>query len=574
MTRRPGAQRVSALWLVAALVATLVATPLPGLGTRLSYDVALSGSVGDVSLYHSALAPDDIVRLAKPSPGAVYTYVLDANGNVTTEPGLTPTTYTYTLDGRVRSSTSGGVSHTYTLDGAGNRVADAVTGSTVALEWNPLSDLPQLMTATTTVGASTTRADYRYDPSGAAMLLTEGAATVSLGHDLLGSVTDTFTAAGAAGRAAAFEPFGGARTAVPGAPAAPTGPSPLLGFASMPASGTAGGSLAGVRVLDPAEGAFTSTDPVFMSSGPAWASPYTYANNSPARYTDPAGRDALDDAGQAIMGAGDAMSFGFTGWVRENNPWFDTAGAADYCSGWYTAGTYIGTAATLVTPAGLGLGVGTATMRMAARTGLARVEAFLARTGTSLLAKGGTLARALPAAARTATRELTTLARQAGTTARAGLHETRQTIANGARRLAHDDSGYIHWWDNTGNAASAEGGGDHIALALTENVDEFAASVGARHVMGQAAGEWQTTISAAAHDGSTAFSVSLDGVEGLEGSITRGAYREMRARGVSVAGRSPSWFDWEMYTLDKAGAWGRTTFYRGGNVVPNPFGKG
>jgi RHS repeat-associated protein len=237
-----------------------------------------------------------------------------------------------------------------------------------------------------------------------------------------------------AGRAAAFEPFGGARAAVPGAPAAPTGPSPLLGFAGMPASGTAGGSLAGVRVLDPAEGAFTSTDPVFMSSGPAWASPYTYANNSPARYTDPAGRDALDDAGQAIMGAGDAMTFGFTGWVRENNPWFDTAGAADYCSGWYTAGTYVGAAASIVmVPGGLGLGVGTATMRMAARTGLARVEAFLARTGTSLLAKGGTLARALPAAARTATRELTTLARQAGTTARAGLERARTVTATGER---------------------------------------------------------------------------------------------------------------------------------------------
>ena len=91
--------------------------------------MALSGSVGDVSLYHSALAPDDIGRLAKPGPGAVYAYVLDANGNVKTEPGLTPTTYTYTLDGRVRSSTSGGGAHTYTLDGAGNRVADAVTGS-------------------------------------------------------------------------------------------------------------------------------------------------------------------------------------------------------------------------------------------------------------------------------------------------------------------------------------------------------------------------------------------------------------------------------------------------------------
>jgi hypothetical protein len=88
----------------------------------------------------------------------------------------------------------------------------------------------------------------------------------------------------------------------------------------------------------------------------------------------------------------------------------------------------------------------------------------------------------------------------------------------------------------------------------------------------QAPGEWQASISAAANDGTTSFSVSLDGVEGVEGSITRGAYREMGARGVTVGGRSPSWFDWEMYTLDKAEAWGRTAFYRGGNIAPNPFG--
>src|SRR4051794_26881557 len=38
--------------------------------------------------------------------------------------------------------------------------------------------------------------------------------------------------------------------------------------------------------------------------------------------------------------------------------------------------------------------------------------------------------------------------------------------------------------------------------------------------------------------------------------------------GVTVGGRPPSWFDWEMYTRDNAGAWGRTIFYRGGKHRP------
>jgi hypothetical protein len=114
--------------------------------------------------------------------------------------------------------------------------------------------------------------------------------------------------------------------------------------------------------------------------------------------------------------------------------------------------------------------------------------------------------------------------------------------------------------------------GDHIALGLTENVRSFAESVGARHVMGQAPGEWQQSVMQAAYDSKSSFSVSLDGVEGTSDAISRGKYREMGLE-ATIGGRTSSWFDWEMYILDEANAWGRVTFYKNGDVVSNPFGR-
>jgi Pretoxin HINT domain len=113
--------------------------------------------------------------------------------------------------------------------------------------------------------------------------------------------------------------------------------------------------------------------------------------------------------------------------------------------------------------------------------------------------------------------------------------------------------------------------GDHIALGRTETVQGLADTVGARHVMGEAPGQWQNSVVRGAYDPATKFSVSLDGVEDIGGSLLRGRYKEAGVP-ATVGGRSPSWFDWEMHTLDQAGAWDRVTFYKGGDVVPNPFG--
>jgi hypothetical protein len=119
----------------------------------------------------------------------------------------------------------------------------------------------------------------------------------------------------------------------------------------------------------------------------------------------------------------------------------------------------------------------------------------------------------------------------------------------------------------TGEAAKD---GDHIALGRTEIVADFANSVGARDVMRQAPGEWRASISGGAYDPNTKFSVSLDGITGRDRAILRGRYKEA-GMNTAVDGQRPSWFDWEMYTLDEANAWGRVTFYENGNVVSYPF---
>jgi hypothetical protein len=112
-------------------------------------------------------------------------------------------------------------------------------------------------------------------------------------------------------------------------------------------------------------------------------------------------------------------------------------------------------------------------------------------------------------------------------------------------------------------------GQDHIVLGRSEVVEDFSAYVGGRHLMGSS--DWQSEVLTGSYDGSTRFSVNLDGVEGIDTMIVRGKYYAMRNDAARIGGRQASPFDWEMYILSESGALDRTTFYRDGRVVPSPF---
>jgi RHS repeat-associated protein len=94
------------------------------------------------------------------------------------------------------------------------------------------------------------------------------------------------------------------------------------------------------RVYDPSTAQFLTRDPLAAVSG----EPYSYAGDDPLNESDPTGLlfginlPSWEEAGEAVAGWGDTITFGATEWVREqigdNN--------IDACSGAYQSGGVAG----------------------------------------------------------------------------------------------------------------------------------------------------------------------------------------------------------------------------------------
>jgi RHS repeat-associated protein len=102
------------------------------------------------------------------------------------------------------------------------------------------------------------------------------------------------------------------------------------------------------RVYDPATAQFLSVDPLDAISG----EPYRYAEDNPFNASDPTGLlfginlPSWNEAGEAVAGWGDTITFNVTKKIRE------AVGDenVDTCSGAYQAGGYVGLATAVLIP--------------------------------------------------------------------------------------------------------------------------------------------------------------------------------------------------------------------------------
>lgn len=194
-------------------------------------------------------------------------YVYDANGSLTSDG-----THTYTYDAlnRLTGVSGGGSNETYTLDGAGNRLAETVNGQTTTFGL----DLRGLATVLAAGGCKYLDGapNFGYDEN--------GNWTSSL-TDQAGSVLRSVAPDGTVSAAVRYDPFGGLR---PGS-ATPSGfgytgewtdPSGLVNLRA--------------RAYDPTLGRFVSADSWGGTAAqPLSANAYAYGLDNPLAYTDPSG---------------------------------------------------------------------------------------------------------------------------------------------------------------------------------------------------------------------------------------------------------------------------------------------
>ncbi|SES05566.1 RHS repeat-associated core domain-containing protein [Propionibacterium cyclohexanicum] len=225
-----------------------------------------------------------------PVAGAT-TYAYDANGRRT---GSTPasgsvTGYQYNAAGEL-TGVSGGVSASYTYDGAGLRATKTVGAVTAVFVWDTAGSTPQLLSDGTT--------DFVYGPAGTPV---EQFAASGAGNqqfyfsDPHGSTVALTSSAGVVDGTWAYSPWG-AVTAHTG-----TASTSFL-FAGAYRDAETGLLYLQARYYDPATAVFLTVDPLVALTGQA----YVYTGDDPLNKTDPTGRSwqaFVAGAASAVFGA-------------------------------------------------------------------------------------------------------------------------------------------------------------------------------------------------------------------------------------------------------------------------------
>lgn len=140
-----------------------------------------------------------------------------------------------------------------------------------------------------------------------------------------------------------------------------------------------------------------------------------------------------------------------------------------------------------------------------------------------------------------------------------GYEGRKETLGNIFKKISESTGGEISS-GNVGKGGIASGK-NKLALGVSESLDEFALKNGASTWKDfPDPTNWKNGVLDALYDSNTEIIVNLDGVDNPLSSIQR------------AAGGCGSATDWELLQIKLTPeSWDRITWYKDGNVVPNPF---
>jgi RHS repeat-associated protein len=250
----------------------------PGNETSYSYDQAgnLTGSETDgLTTTSSYNADEELTKAVTGSATTAYGY--DADGDQTSAGNQA---YTYNALAELATTTTAAGTFSYGYDSSGNLTTTSLNGSKVqGTVWDTNNSLPLAAEDTSASGATT--ADYVYQPNQQLADVTSGGSSYTPVSDWLGSVTGLLSSSGSQVSSTAYGTYGTASVT------ALSSGTPLISLGYAGSYTVPGVGLDDMRARDynPAEGAFTTVDPMLTSTGQACA----YAGDAPVNATDPSG---------------------------------------------------------------------------------------------------------------------------------------------------------------------------------------------------------------------------------------------------------------------------------------------
>ncbi len=242
-----------------------------------------SGATARTSTHHIDYARNRLSSISGNAAAYNLSYTYDTNGNITKRGAQA---YTFDLANRMTSATG---KATYSYDGRGRRIKIVKTDGTQQTQLQLYTQDGQLLYGTTAVGAGAP-VESRYVYLSGTLLADIGVSYVHT--DGLGSVVARTDSARTIQGRTFYEPYGLTQSGV----------EPTIGFTGHVNDSATGLTYMQQRYYDPVAGRFLSVDPVTtdVNTGSSF-NRYNYANNSPYKFVDPDGRNAIVVGGGTFL---------------------------------------------------------------------------------------------------------------------------------------------------------------------------------------------------------------------------------------------------------------------------------